>query len=167
MTMTRSWYELTGCLSLSYSELLRTDYYVFLSSNRPDRRSRPPTRRRYRSFSRVCFPVPPYRYFPRPTPRDSLLHPKCAMRAEDSSYSLFTHFPLTSLTSRSRDKGKDYHLISSGRRTTRLPNRMATATDPVAASPGFVRCRSSLLCLIVAAIAVDSGRRRLVLLSAR
>ena len=28
---------------------------------------------------RACFPIPPYGYFPRPTHRDSTLHP-CAMR---------------------------------------------------------------------------------------
>lgn len=43
---------------------------------------------------------------------------------------------------------------------------MTTATDPVATSSGVVRCRSSLLCSITAAIAVDSDRRRFVLLSA-
>lgn len=55
--------SLTGCLTLSsYCGLLRTDCCVFLSSNGPDRRSRPPTRRRYRSSSRVCFPIPSYGY---------------------------------------------------------------------------------------------------------
>lgn len=50
------------CLSLfSYCELLRTDCCVFLSSNGPDCRFRPPTRRRYRSSSRVCFLVSPLR----------------------------------------------------------------------------------------------------------
>jgi len=58
-TTMRSWRELTGCLSLSYCESLRTDCYVFLSSNGPDHRSRLPTQRRYRSSSRVCFSVPP------------------------------------------------------------------------------------------------------------
>lgn len=53
--------ELAGCLPFfSYCGLLRTDCCVFLSSNRPDRRSRPPIRRRYRSSSRVCFLVPPF-----------------------------------------------------------------------------------------------------------
>lgn len=165
--------ELTGCLSLSsfsssFSSssscgLLRTDCCVFLFSNGPDRRSRPPTRRRYRSSSRVCFPVPP------PTDAFLVRHTEtllsapsvwCAIRGFLSlSSSLSAHFPLSSLTRRSRDKGKDYHLTSSGRRTTRLPNRTTTATDSVAASPGVVRgrCRSSRLCLIAAATAVDSG----------
>jgi len=53
---------------------------------------------------------------------------------------------------------------------TRLPSRTMTATDLVAASTGVVRCRCrSFLLFLIAAVTsitvVDSGRRRLVLLS--
>lgn len=84
--------SLTGCLTLSsYCGLLRTDCCVFLSSNGPDRRSRPPTRRRYRSSSRVCFPIPSYGYlFVRHT--GTLLSPLkvCDARRELLSLSLHT-----------------------------------------------------------------------------
>lgn len=67
MTITRSWHELSPAVYplFSYCGLLRTDCCVFLSSNEPDRRSRPPTRPRYRSSSRICSPIPPCGNFPR------------------------------------------------------------------------------------------------------
>lgn len=52
--------ELAGCSASFLLLWLRTDCCVFLSSNRPDRRSQPPTRRCYRSSSRVCFPIPSF-----------------------------------------------------------------------------------------------------------
>lgn len=72
---------------------------------------------------------------------------------------------LSSLTSRSREKEKDYHSTTSGRQTTRLLNRgkcrMTIATDPVATSLATV-------CFLSYSItaATDSRRERLVLLSA-
>lgn len=72
---------------------------------------------------------------------------------------------LSSLTSRSREKEKDYHSTTSGRQTTRLLNRgkcrMTVATDPVATSLATV-------CFLSYSItaAADSRRQRLVLLSA-
>lgn len=79
---------------------------------------------------------------------------------------------LSSLTSRPEEKEKDYQKDStttSDRQMTRLLNRgkrrrMTIATDPVAASLATACCRCSLSCSITAA--ADSGRRRLVLLSA-
>lgn len=119
-TMARSWRELAGCVYPSSptadccGRIAASSSLLTGPITDPDLRLGGVI-----DHPRACVSrSPPYGNFPRPTHRDSSLHSKYAMRAGDSSHSLATHFPLSSLTSRSRDKGKDYHLTSSGRRTT-------------------------------------------------